>query len=257
MTSLQVKNCAVADTIYSPDQLSLLDPCRVPHHVAIIMDGNRRWAKQKRLPSKLGHLKGAEVITKIVQAAIELNVKVLTVYAFSTENWERSNDEINDLMDLFKMYLYLKKEEMIAQGVRLDTIGDLSPLSLDLKQILNETKRATSQGRMIDFVLALNYGGRDEIRRAAISLAKECQQGILSPDEISEEIFSRYLDTAKWNDPDLLIRTSGEQRLSNFLLWQVSYSEVYITETLWPDFSEMDFLKAILTYQQRERRGGL
>ena len=245
-----------ADLIYSTEEISMLDCSRIPRHVAIIMDGNRRWAKKSKLPGMLGHWKGAEAITKIVKSAQELGIKILTVYAFSTENWMRSPDEVEDLIHLFKVYLIRQRENMVANGVKLGSIGDTSRFPQDIRDILEETKLITSHGDKIELVIALNYGGRDDIRRAARAIAQDCIGGKLDPDALSEQMFSRYLDTANWQDPELLIRTGGEQRLSNFLLWQISYSEVYITSVLWPDFNERDLLNAILEYQQRERRMG-
>jgi len=233
-----------------------LDPARIPEHVAIIMDGNRRWAKKNGVPTMVGHWKGAEVLTRIVEAASNLGVKVLTVYAFSTETWKRTHDEVNSLMHLFKMYLSGQKERMAREGVRLNAIGDLVKLPLDLRQVLEEAKAETAHGKKIELVLAMNYGARDDIRRAAVSVVEECLSGKLKKDEISEEVFAKYLDTAKWGDPQLLIRTSGEKRLSNFLLWQISYAEVYITDVLWPDFDENELVKAIIEFQRRERRIG-
>jgi undecaprenyl diphosphate synthase len=244
------------DVIYSPEDLQKIDPARIPQHIAIIMDGNRRWAKQQQLNRMIGHWKGAEVIINIVKAAHELGIKVLTVYAFSTENWMRTQKEIEDLMHLLKEYLVQKRETMLSNGVKLDIIGDVSRLPKDVRQTIDETKAITAHCDKIELVLALNYGGRDDIRRAAILLAEECLKGKFSPQEISEQMFAEALDTAKWKDPELLIRTGGEQRLSNFLLWQVSYSEVYITPVLWPDFDEQELLTAVLEYQQRDRRWG-
>jgi len=228
----------------------------VPRHVAIIMDGNRRWAKRYCMPAVVGHWKGAETLTKIVESASNLGIKVLTVFAFSTENWTRPLEEVDGLMELFKMYLIGQRNRMVDEGVRLDVIGNLSKLPLDVRHVLEETKKMTAKGSKIDLVLAINYGARDDIRRAAIALIEECEKGKLRKEEISEQVFSRYLDTAKWGDPDLLIRTSGEKRLSNFLLWQISYAEVYITEVLWPDFTEEELLNAIMEYQRRDRRSG-
>lgn len=237
------------------DELKL-DPARIPKHIAIIMDGNRRWAKKNGVPTMVGHWKGAEVLTQIVEAASNLGVKVLTVYTFSTETWKRTPDEVNALMHLFKMYLSGKKEQMAKEGVRLNAIGDLAKLPLEVKQVLEETKTETAHGQKIELVLAMNYGARDDIRRAAVSVVEECLSGRLKKEEISEAVFAKYLDTAKWGDPDLLIRTSGEKRLSNFLLWQISYAEVYITDILWPDFDEHELLKAVIEFQRRERRIG-
>jgi undecaprenyl diphosphate synthase len=244
------------EEIYTIDELKRIKEKGIPSHVAIIMDGNRRWAKQKDIPCLVGHWKGADALTNIVKAASHIGIRTLTVFAFSTENWRRSEDEIETLMNLIKVYIEKQKDKMIEEGVRLDVIGDLSKLPWDVKEAIEDCKVATSQGKTIDLVLALNYGGRDDIRRAARAIAEDCIQGKLTTEQLSESIFSQYLDTAKWEDPSLLIRTSGEQRLSNFLLWQISYAEVYITNVLWPDFDEKELLKAVISYQQREKRLG-
>ncbi len=228
----------------------------VPHHIAIIMDGNRRWAKQKGLPAMIGHWKGADALTNVVSSAARLGVKVITVYAFSTENWGRSLEEVEALMDLFKTYLLKQREQMVSDGIRLDVIGDLSRLPETVRSVLKETKEQTAHCERIELVLALNYGGRDDIRRATLAIIKDCEEGKLQKEQLSEALFSTYLDTAKWKDPDLIIRTSGQIRLSNFLLWQISYSEVYITDVLWPDFNDTELFNAITEYQRRERRLG-
>lgn len=233
-----------------------LDPHRIPNHVAIIMDGNRRWAKRKGVPAMVGHWNGAEALSKTVENAASLGVKVLTVYAFSTENWKRPSDEVDSLMRLFQMYLNGNKDRMIREGVRLATIGDIRRLSPEVKQTLANVKQATAGGDRIDLVLAVNYGSRDNIRRMATSIVEDCLSGRVNKEDISEALISRYLDTAPWGDPQLVIRTSGEHRLSNFLLWEISYAEVYITETLWPDFNEQELIKAVAEYQKRERRAG-
>ena len=233
-----------------------LDLSRIPHHLAIMMDGNRRWAKQRHLPPIAGHWKGAETISSIVRSAAKLGIKVLTVYSFSTENWNRSDLEIEGLMSLWKVCLHRERERMIEEGVRLQTIGDLSRFPEDVRDLFEETKRLTAAGDKIDLVLALNYGARDEIRRATTAIVEDVLSGKLNKEELSEKTISSYLDTAKWKDPDLLIRTSGETRLSNFLLWQLSYTEICITPTLWPDFSEEHLVHAILDYQSRQRRLG-
>lgn len=241
--------------VASEDELKL-DLAKIPERIAIIMDGNRRWAEKNGVPTMVGHWKGAEALTRIVEAASNLGVKVLTVFAFSTENWKRTNEEVDSLMHLFKMYLSGQKERMARQGVRLDAIGDLTKFPADLKQVLDETKKETANGKKIDLVLAMNYGARDDIRRAAVSIVEECLAGKLKKEEISEAVFASHLDTAKWGDPQMLIRTSGEKRLSNFLLWQISYAEVYITDVLWPDFGENELIQAIIEFQRRERRIG-
>lgn len=233
-----------------------LDPTRIPEHVAIMMDGNRRWAKSRFLPAVMGHWKGSENVSNIVKTASDLGVKVLTLYSFSTENWSRSPEEISGLMSLICTFLGKEKARMVEEGVRLNTIGDLSPFPDEVKAALHECKQATQQCCKIDLVLALNYGSRNEITRAALAMAEDLASGKLAKKDFTEEALSSYLDTAKWKDPDLLIRTSGETRLSNFLLWQISYAEIYITKTLWPDFSEKDLVEAMIDYQGRHRRLG-
>ncbi len=241
---------------FSDKDLLHFDPTRVPEHIAIAMDGNRRWAKRRGMPAMVGHAQGASMLLKVVQAAIELGVKVLTVYAFSTENWQRSSLEIEALMLLFKNYLRDQRESMIKQGVRLATIGDLGRFPADVLAELELSKEATCSNTKIDLVLALNYGARDDICRAAKAIVKDYTTGKLSEPDVTETMFASYLDTARWRDPELFIRTSGEKRLSNFLLWELSYAEVYITDVLWPDFDEKELLNAVLDYQQRNRRWG-
>ncbi|MCH9630542.1 MAG: Ditrans,polycis-undecaprenyl-diphosphate synthase ((2E,6E)-farnesyl-diphosphate specific) [Chlamydiia bacterium] len=233
-----------------------LDLSKVPKHIAFIMDGNRRWAKNKRLPIHFGHYKGAEVIDKIVSYAADLGVKVITVYAFSTENWNRSQEEVNGLMQLFKTYLRRKKKSMLKQGVKLTTIGNLERFSLPLQKELSEVVSVTEGCERIQLVLALNYGSRNEITRAVRKIVEDVENKKISKQEVTENLISGYLDTADVMDPDLLIRTSGESRLSNFLLWQLSYTEVMTVPTLWPDFGKKDLLCAILEYQKRKRRFG-
>jgi undecaprenyl diphosphate synthase len=244
-------------SIYSPEDLKELDTTRIPHHIAIIMDGNRRWARRRQLPWMMGHWEGAETLTKIVRAASQLGIKVLTVYSFSTETWRRSQEEVNALMALFISYLAGQKESMISEGVKLEAIGNLAKLPQEVRDVLDDTRSATACNDKIELVLALSYGGRDDIRRAAVAIVTDCMQGKLNKEDISEDLFSRYLDTSKWKDPDLLIRTSGEKRISNFLLWQISYTEVHTTDVVWPDFSEQDLLSAVIDFQKRERRLGV
>jgi undecaprenyl diphosphate synthase len=253
MNSLIIEN---SQEIYSAEDTAFLDLSKVPSHVAIIMDGNRRWAKRQGLPAMMGHWKGAETLTKIVRAASELGIKTLTVFSFSTENWNRGTEEVDALMHLFKIYLIKEREAMAKEGVRLQAIGDLKKLPVFVIDELERSKERTAHCKKIDLVLAINYGGRDDIRRAVVSMMSDFEKGKLSKEQISESTISRYLDTAKWPDPELLIRTSGENRQSNFLLWQLCYSEFYLTDTLWPDFDEHALLSAIQHVQQRERRLG-
>lgn len=242
--------------MYTHEEISCLNPERVPAHVAIIMDGNRRWAKQRGLSPLLGHWKGADTLTRIVRAAADLNIKILTVYAFSKENWQRSKEEIDALMHIYKTYLELQREPMLREGVRLSTIGDLSGMPPAVAEALRVSESITAHGKKINLVMAFNYGGRDDIRRAFIRIMEDCEKGLLSKHQITENVIAQYLDTAPYPDPDILIRTSGEKRQSNFLLWQGSYSEFYHTEVLWPDFDEHELLKAVYEYQKRDRRFG-
>jgi undecaprenyl diphosphate synthase len=243
--------------MFRPEEVQDLDLDHVPKHVAIVMDGNRRWAALNNLPIEFGHAKGSERLKKIVQAAIELKIQTLTVYSFSTENKNRSPEEISNLFMLFKQYLLLEKETMIENGIRFQTIGDLSFFPNDLRELLEETKRSTSCGNKLNLVVAMNYGSRNEIKRAVQRIAEDCQNKKIDSSEISEALISRYLDTAPFSDPELLIRTSGEFRLSNFLLWQISYAEVVIVRKYWPEFKPRDLLNVIKNYQEREIRRGI
>ncbi|MBI3508951.1 MAG: di-trans,poly-cis-decaprenylcistransferase [Chlamydiia bacterium] len=254
--SLQTEQIAEADSTYSSAEISLLDPHKIPKHIAIIMDGNRRWARQKNLPAMMGHWEGAEALIDIVRSASDLGVKAVTVYAFSTENWARPEEEIEALMDIFELYLNRKKENMILNGICLNSIGDISRLPKRVQEALHQTKEATKHCDKIQLVIAFNYGGRDEIRRAMTKILDIHRQTPLENSDITEELIARHLDTFRWGDPDLLIRTSGELRLSNFLLWQLCYTEIFVTDVLWPDFSRKELLQAVLAYQTRDRRRG-
>lgn len=243
-------------SVYTDDELALINLEKIPEHIAVIMDGNRRWAKNQGVPVDAGHWEGAEVVDVIVRAAGELGVKVVTTYAFSTENWARSDEEVKTLMNLFEVYLVRKRETLVKEGVKLESIGDISKFPENVKRALRDTKEATKYGQRVELVLALNYGGRDEIRRAAIKAADDLSLGKIKKEQLTEDLFATYLDTAQWPDPDLLIRTSGEMRLSNFLLWQLSYSEIIVTDVLWPAFNEKHLLNCILEFQRRNRRKG-
>ncbi len=257
LSEMPPQNCAKSRAcVYPEEDLSLIDPANVPHHVAIVMDGNRRWAKQQGLPSVMGHWKGADTLTHIVRAAEEIGIKVLTVYSFSTENWSRPQEEIDALMHLFRVYLVEQREPMRLEGVRLKTIGDLSRIPADVVKELEHSISSTADGKKIDLVLAFNYGGRDDIRRAMLAMLKDYDAGKFAKETVSEQMISSYLDTAPWPDPEMLIRTSGEKRQSNFLLWQLSYTEFYHTDVLWPDFNHRDLLEAVIEYQRRQRRAG-
>ena len=245
---------------YTEEELNTAWARPLPHHIAIIMDGNRRWMRKQflgKLTNPLGgHWAGANVLTTIVEAATDLGLKTLTVYGFSTENWGRSREEVDTLLHILKTYLDNNRQKMVNQDVRFHAIGDLTPFSLDLKKSIELTCQATEKSKGINFVVALNYGGRDEMRRVIHGLIEEVIAGSLSKEAITEETIAHRLDTASFGDPDLLIRTSGEKRISNFLLWQLAYAEVYVTETLWPDFTPRDLLMAVLDFQQRQRRIG-
>lgn len=229
-----------------------------PRHVAIIMDGNGRWAVQRGLPRALGHRAGIDALRKVVRAAPDLGVEVLTVYAFSTENWGRPADEVSALMNLLVEYLRSETPELRAEGVTIRTIGDVQGLPLQCQTALTEAMADTLGGRRLVLNLALNYGGRAEIVRATRKLAREVAAGQLAPDAIDEARFAGALDTAGLPEPDLLIRASGEERISNFLLWQLAYTEIFVTPVLWPDFDKDALEAAITAYTRRDRRyGGL
>ena len=233
-----------------------VDMSRLPRHIAIIMDGNGRWAKQRGLPRTAGHKVGAEVFRKIARYCKQLGVEYLTVYAFSTENWKRPADEVETIMGLLKQYMLEAIETMEEEKIRLKFFGDLTPLSPELQALVEKTN---AMSRNIDGVQAnicLNYGGRDEILRAARAFARECAAGEKQPEELTEAAFGDYLFSAGVPDPELIIRPSGEVRLSNFLLWQCAYAEFYFCDTLWPDFSEATLDAAIIDYQKRDRRFG-
>ena len=234
-----------------------IDLQKLPGHIAIIMDGNGRWAQQHAMGRIAGHKKGAEAVRLTVRACREIGIKVLTLYAFSTENWLRPSGEVKALMRLLEEYLRSEIQEMLGNGIRLTTIGDTEALKKPMKTILKETIAKTAHNHDMILNLALNYGGRDEIVGAVHDLLNDIRRGTLADQEVTKDLFSRYLDTAGLPDPDLLIRTSGEYRISNFLLWQSAYTEFYFTEVLWPDFNRDELFRAITEYQRRERRFGL
>lgn len=241
---------------FSSAQLARLDLTCIPTHIAIIPDGNRRWAKQHLSTVQEGHREGADTLMEIVKAAQELGIRQLTFYSFSTENWNRPPDEVMALMSLFASYLEEQCEEMVSNGIRLETIGHLAPLPSFLRTAIDRTKQATRYCHDITLILALNYGGRDEICRAFRALLHDYKRQQVTEDEINEATIARYLDTSPWGDPELFIRTSGELRVSNFLLWQISYAEIYVTPVLWPDFTPSCLLDALVDFQQRQRRWG-
>lgn len=233
-----------------------IDMANIPKHIAIIMDGNGRWAKARFLPRKAGHKAGAEALERIMDDCKELGVKHLTVYAFSTENWKRSQEEIDGIMDLLRQYLNTYFTKALKDDVRLDVIGDISRLDEDIQKRILELEEQTKEKDGFCVHIALNYGGRDELRRAIRSIAQQSADGTLKPEDITEDMIASYLDTAGTPDPELVIRTSGEERISNFLLWQIAYSEFYFTDALWPDFDRKALEEAIYYYQNRERRFG-
>jgi undecaprenyl diphosphate synthase len=234
-----------------------LDKNRLPRHVAIIMDGNGRWAQRQGLRRVRGHVAGAESVRLVVRQARRAGISFLTLYAFSEENWQRPGTEIRVLMALLTRYLQRELKEMQENQIAFQAIGNLGRLPQEVRQYLAKTTAATAAGAQMTLTLALSYGARSEIVTAVQTIAQEVQEGRLSPETIDHDLFARHLFTAKMPDPDLLIRTSGEFRLSNFLLWQSAYTELYFTDTLWPDFREEEFMKAVWEYQQRERRYGL
>ena len=233
-----------------------VDFSRLPRHVAIIMDGNGRWAKKRGLPRTAGHAAGAETFRTIATYAKEIGLDYLTVYAFSTENWKRPVEEVSAIMGLLKKYLLEAIQKMERDRVKMEFFGDLSPLKPELRQLCQRTREISSRYEGCQVNICLNYGGRDELLRAARAFAADCMAGKADPAQLSEEGLSRYLYSAGIPDPDLIIRPSGEQRLSNFLLWQAAYSELYFTDVLWPDFSKEELLRAIAVYQSRDRRFG-
>ncbi len=235
-----------------------LDPLRIPEHIAVIMDGNGRWAKAKGLPRAMGHTAGVDALKTTLKLCSNWGVGALTVYAFSTENWSRPGEEVGFLMTLFKRVLKRELESLKLQKVRISFLGDLEKLSSELQDLILEATTLTAKNTGINFNVCTNYGGRRELVKAAQRLALRSVNGEIDPALIDENVFAAELSTANEVDPDLLIRTSGERRISNFLLWQLAYSEIYITETLWPDFDENALIKALLDYQSRCRRfGGL
>ena len=234
----------------------LLDPAKLPRHVAVIMDGNGRWARKRLMNRINGHQKGAETVRTVVRTSRELGISVLTLYAFSTENWQRPKTEVAALMTLLERFLKSELKEMMDNDIRLRTIGQTERLPEFVREVLQETMQATAGNRSMTLNLALSYGARDEIVRMVRSIAEKSVSGDIAPEDVTEQLISQHLDTADFPDPDLLIRTSGEMRISNFLLWQIAYSEIFITRTLWPDFSKEEYLRILDEFQRRERRFG-
>lgn len=228
----------------------------VPRHVAVILDGNGRWAKSKGMPRNYGHAQGSKNVEKICEEAWRMGIKYLTVYAFSTENWSRPKDEVDALMKLLRNYMKTCMKTAAKNDMKVRVIGDKTRLDDDIRSRIAELEEATKNNGGLNFQIALNYGSRDEIVRAVQRIAADVRVGKMEPEDITSEVISSYLDTHDIPDPDLLIRTSGEERLSNFLLWQLAYSEFYFTDVLWPDFTKEDLVKAIEQYNARDRRYG-
>ena len=233
-----------------------LDRDRLPQHVAVIMDGNGRWAQKRHLPRIMGHHRGADALHELAMCFTDWGIESLTVYAFSTENWRRPEREVNFLMLLIEHILRREVRFMQEREVRFRVLGDMTLLPDSLRRQAEKVMAQTAHYRQHNMNMAVNYGGRQEIARACQTLAERVKSGELRPEEINEQSLEQYLYTAEQRDPDLLIRTSGEMRVSNFLLWQLAYSEFYVTDTLWPDFSRQDFYEALMEYQQRDRRYG-
>lgn len=228
----------------------------VPNHVAIILDGNGRWAKAKGMPRNYGHIAGAKTVEDICEEAYNLGIKYLTVYAFSTENWNRPKDEVDALMKLLRQYMKNSLQRASKNNMCVRVIGDKARLNDDIRTSIEELEAATKDNTGLHFTIAINYGGRDEIRRAVTKLAERVEKGDLKPSDITEGLIEQELDTHGLPDPDLLIRTCNELRISNFLLWQVSYSEIYVTEVPWPDFNKDELVKACEAYNLRTRKFG-
>jgi len=228
----------------------------IPQHIAIILDGNGRWAKKKGMPRNFGHTQGSKNVERICEDAYKMGVKYLTVYAFSTENWKRPKDEVDALMNLLRNYMKTCLKTAEKNRMRVRVLGDKTALDDDIRNRIAELEEATKHNDGLNFQIALNYGSRDEMVRAMKKMCMDVKDGKLEAEQIDEKLFETYLDTHDIPDPDLMIRTSGEQRLSNYLLWQLAYSEFYFTDVLWPDFTKEDLAKAIAYYNGRDRRFG-
>lgn len=246
----------VPKNISEEEILAKIDKSRLPRHIAIIMDGNRRWAKERGLPGFMGHTQGTETFRGIMTACCEIGIEYLSVYAFSLENWRRSPEEVNFLMDLFVGYCHSEKQLMKDIGARFNVIGKTDHLPEKVIENFRQVSEYTKDGDRMQLNVCINYGSRQEMLDAVVKAADDIKNGKLSPDELTEEIFSGYLYTAGQPDPDLLIRTSGELRISNFLLWQIAYSEFWFTNIYWPDFNRALLYQAICDYQKRDRRFG-
>lgn len=231
--------------------LNKIDKEKVPMHVAIIMDGNGRWATKRGEQRSVGHKKGADTVRLIVNAAAEVGIKYLTLYTFSTENWRRPRSEVKTLMSLFVSFCKSETEKLNHHNIRIQTIGDLNQLPIDLQKTIKSTIKITNHNTGMTLILALSYGARQDITYATKKVCNDVKRNVISPTDLSEEVFRKYLATENLPYPELLIRPGGECRISNFLLWEIAYSELYFTETLWPDFDKESFYKAIVEYQQR------
>lgn len=256
MTPIDAKLADFFDSSTAAPLLDALDPDAVPRHVAIIMDGNGRWAAGRGLPRLAGHRAGAKAVREVIAAALELGVGVLTIYSFSSENWTRPDDEVSGLMRLFVEVLEREFDNLQKQGVRVVVAGHQEDLPPKTAESFARVQERTAGNDRLTLVVALNYGARTEIVDATRSIARDVAAGTLDPDAIDEALVSERMYTRGLPDPDLLVRTSGEMRISNFLLWQIAYSELYVTDTLWPDFDRTEFLRAVVDFQGRSRRFG-
>jgi undecaprenyl diphosphate synthase len=245
------------EPLLDPVLLAQLNPARLPKHIAIVMDGNGRWAQARSLPRIVGHREGVKSVDEIVTTCRKFGISALTLYAFSTENWGRTRAEVNALMRILREYLRKELYRMLQENIRFNTIGRISDFPDTIQSLISEVREKTKQNDGMVLTLALSYGARTEIIEAIQKLAHDVQHGLINPDHIDASLFENYLYTADLPDPDLLIRTSGELRISNFLLWQIAYTELYFTPVLWPDFRGNDLLQAIIAFQKRERRFGL
>ncbi len=235
----------------------LIDRNRLPRHVAVVMDGNGRWAKRRMMPRIFGHRAGVSTVDRIVSLASEIKLPALTLYSFSTENWKRPPNEVSALMDILKEFLMKEMMRMVKNNIRFNTIGRTAELPPSAIDCINQVKESTKNNTGTVLTLALSYGGRAELEDAVKAIGRKVKSGLLDPEAIGQETIADHLDTAGLPEVDLLIRTSGEQRISNFLLWQIAYAELWFTDVLWPDFQGTDFLQAVLEFQKRERRFGL
>jgi undecaprenyl diphosphate synthase len=256
MMSVKKKRKRSLNSNLSPSAGTDLDPQNLPAHIAVIMDGNGRWAKKRFLNRIKGHEKGSEAVRTVVRTCREIGIRVLTLYAFSTENWQRPQSEIIALMALLKKFLISERKEMVDNNIRLNAIGQIERLPEDVRQELHRSIRLTEKNNGMILNLALSYGGRAEIVKAVKEIAQDIKTGHIDADSITPDLISKHLYTQKMPDPDLLIRTSGEMRISNFLLWQIAYTEICVTDTLWPDFGKDELLQILKNYQERERRFG-